>query len=147
MGLVAVPVTLRQAKEFVEAHHRHHKPTVGHKFSVGAQLDGELVGVAVAGRPVARHLDDGLTLEINRVATDGTKNACSFLYGGVRRVGKEMGYKRFVTYTLPEEGGASLRAAGWQLAGSAGGGSWNSEKRPREDKHPLQTKLRWESEA
>lgn len=146
MGLVAVPVTLRQAQGFVDRCHRHHRASVGHKFSVGAKLDGELVGVAIAGRPVSRHLDDGLTLEINRVATDGTKNACSFLYGVVRRVGREMGYTRFVTYTLPEEGGASLRAAGWRLHGEAGGGSWNCTSRKREDKHPTQGKLRWEWE-
>lgn len=112
-------------------------------------MDGKVVGVAIAGRPVSRHLDDGWTLEVSRVATDGTKNACSFLYGAIKRCGKAMGYTRFITYTLPQEGGASLRGAGWVLMSeAAGGGSWDtpSSGRPRVDTHPLQMKFRWESE-
>lgn len=145
MGLVPVPITYREATAFVKKHHRHHKPSRGQVFAIAAALDGEIVGVATAGRPVSYRLDDGWTLEVNRVATDGTRNACSFLYGACRRAGKAMGYRKFVTYTLPEEGGASLRAAGWQLVGEAGGGEWNSPSRPRVDTHPTQTKLRWEA--
>ena len=149
--LVAVPITFSEACEFIRQHHRHHVPPVGQKFCIGCALDGEIVGVATAGRPVSRILGaDGFVLEVNRVATDGTKNAPSFLYGAVRRAGIAMGYKRFVTYTLPEEGGASLRAAGWKLVTEvAGGGSWDtpSSGRPRVDKHPTQLKLRWEATA
>ena len=149
MSLVAVPITFSEASAFILQHHRHHLPPVGHKFSIGVADDsGEICGVACASRPVSRHLDDGWTLEISRVATNGTRNTCSFLYGAVKRAGKAMGYKRFVTYTLPEEGGASLRGAGWMLfSEAAGGGSWHTPNsgRPRVDKHPTQLKLRWEA--
>lgn len=109
-----VPVTLRQACQFVADHHRHNKPPRGHKFSIGLQHDGRLIGVAIAGRPVARHLDDGLTLEVCRTCTDGTANANSMLYGAIWRAAKAMGYRRAITYTQADETGASLRAAGWQ---------------------------------
>ena len=108
-----VPITLKQAREFVAAHHRHNKPPVGWKFGIGLQLGEKLIGVATAGRPVARHYDDGLTLEVNRTCTDGTPNANSMLYGAVWRAAKAMGYKRCITYTQADETGASLRAAGW----------------------------------
>ena len=107
------PVTFADAKRFVIDHHRHNKPPVGHKFSVGVEQDGKLCGVAMAGRPVARALDDGKTLEVNRTCTDGTPNANSMLYGAVWRAAKAMGYERCVTYTQADETGASLRAAGW----------------------------------
>lgn len=108
-----VPITFRDACAFVEELHRHNKPPRGHKFSIGLQ-DGEtLVGVAMAGRPVARHFDDGATLEVNRTCTDGTRNANSMLYGAVWRAAKAMGYERCITYTQHDESGASLRAAGW----------------------------------
>ena len=103
--------------------------------------------VAIVGRPVSRMLDDGNTLEVNRVATDGTKNACSALYGAARRATFALGYTRLVTYTLPEEGGASLRGAGFKLLGEAGGGSWSRTSRPRVDTAPLQGKFRWEAVA
>ena len=98
----------------------------------------------MAGRPVSRRLDDGFTLEINRICTDGTRNACSKLYGACMRAGKAMGYTKFITYTLPSEGGASLRATGWELVGEAGGGNWNSKNRPRVDTELDQLKLKWE---
>ena len=122
-----VPVTHAVANKFVRAQHRHHKPTVGAIFCVGVAVE-TLVGVAIVGRPVARALDDGATVEINRVCTDGTRNACSALLGAARRVAKELGYARVLTYTLPSEGGASLRAAGYKFDGEAGGPStaWNS---------------------
>ena len=144
MKLELVPVTQKEAIAFVERYHRNHAPSRGGKFSIGVAVDGEIVGVAMAGRPVSRVLDDGWTLEVNRVATDGTKNACSKLYGACLRAGKAMGYTRFITYTLPHEGGASLRASGWQLVGEAGGGNWNKPGRPRVDTELTQMKLRWE---
>lgn len=110
------PVTFADAKRFVSDHHRHNKPPVGHKFSIGVEQDGQLCGVAMAGRPVARALDDGKTLEVNRTCTDGTPNANSMLYGAVWRAAKAMGYERCVTYTQADETGASLRAAGWVRA-------------------------------
>lgn len=109
-----IPVTFKSACAFVTAFHRHNKPPVGHKFSIGLQSDDErLIGVAMAGRPVARHFDDGLTLEVNRTCTDGTLNANSMLYGAVWRAAKAMGYMRCITYTQQDESGSSLRAAGW----------------------------------
>jgi len=141
-----VPLPLAEANAFVQQHHRHHGRVVGHRFSLGvADVTREIRSVAIIGRPVARHLDDGLTLEITRVATDGAKDACSALYGAARRAAFALGYKRLVTYTLPSESGASLRGAGYRCVGEAGGGSWNKPSRPRVDKHPTQTKLRWEA--
>ena len=143
--MALVPMTLGEANEFVKRYHRHHQPVPGHKFSIGVS-DGEAIrGVAIVGRPVARAMDDGMTLEVNRVATDGAENACSMLYGACRRAAFALGYKRLVTYTLPSEGGASLRGAGYRLIGEAGGGTWNTPSRPRVDTHPLQPKLRWEA--
>jgi hypothetical protein len=98
----------------------------------------------VVGRPVARQLQDGYTAEVTRLASDGTRNACSLLYAAAWRACRALGYRRLVTYTLAEEGGASLRAAGWRCLGEAGGGSWSRENRPRVDRHPTQRKLRWE---
>ena len=112
--LSVVPVTFKAACEFVARLHRHNKPPVGHKFSIGLREGEALVGVAMAGRPIARHFDDGLTLEVNRTCTDGTPNANSALYGAVWRAAKAMGYKRAITYTQAEESGVSLRAAGWR---------------------------------
>lgn len=144
--LSIVPLPLSEANAFVYEHHRHHGRVVGHRFSLGvADANGEIRGVAIVGRPVARMLDDGLTLEITRVATDGCKDACSALYGACRRATFALGYKKLVTYTLPSESGASLKAAGYRLMGEAGGGSWDRTSRPRVDTHPTQTKLRWEA--
>ena len=111
----AVPPHLREANEFVAKYHRHNLPTVGGKFAVGASVDGKLVGVAIAVRPVARRLGDCKTLEVLRVCTDGTRNANSFLYGRVKRIGLLMGYSKVITYTLEEESGASLRAVGAEV--------------------------------
>ncbi|MBM63256.1 MAG: hypothetical protein CL484_09945 [Acidobacteria bacterium] len=143
-SLELLPITQKEAKSFIEQYHRHHAPSVGGKFSVAVAMDDTIVGVAMAGRPVSRILDDGFTLEINRVCTDGTRNACSKLYAACMRTGREMGYKRFITYTLPEESGASLRGAGWRLVGEVGGGNWNKPSRPRVDTVLTQGKLRWE---
>lgn len=96
--LSLTPVSLSEANAFVARCHRHHKPVVGHKFSIGCMADGRLVGVAIVGRPVSRYLDNGLTLEVNRLCTDGTKNACSFLYAAAWRAARAMGYRKIVTY-------------------------------------------------
>lgn len=108
-----VPVTLREACAFIAEHHRHNKPPRGWKFGIALRNGDEMCGVATAGRPVARHFDDGITLEVNRTCTDGTRNANSMLYGAVWRAAKAMGYMRCITYTQHDECGASLRAAGW----------------------------------
>ena len=142
--LQIVPCELAEANEFVRQHHRHHRPVPGHKFSLAVIAGERVCGVAIVGRPVARMSDDGMTLEVNRVATDGTPNACSALYGAARRATFALGYRRLVTYTLPSEGGASLRGAGWKLLGEAGGGKWSRPSRPRVDLHPTQVKLAWE---
>jgi hypothetical protein len=139
-----VPITLREANAFVATHHRHHKPTVGHKFSIGCANDGEIVGVVIVGRPVSRHLDDGWTLEVNRLCTDGTKNVCSMLYAAAWRAAKAMGYRRVITYILDTETGTSLKAAGWKCVGKAGGLRWTGERRPEVDLCPAQMKLKFE---
>lgn len=144
MKLTLTPIHFDEAAAFVARHHRHHKPPLSHKFSIAASLNGQVVGVVIVGRPVARHLDDGWTLEVTRLCTDGTRNACSFLYAAAARAAFALGYRSIGTYTLPEEGGASMRGAGWKLIGERGGGSWSVPSRPRVDTHPLQRKLRWE---
>lgn len=144
--LMITPITLDEANAFVNMHHRTHGRVPGAKFSIAvSDNDGKVRGVVMVGRPVARGNDDGWTVEVNRLATDGARNACSMLYAAAWRAAKAMGYRRLITYTRPEEGGASLRAAGWRLIGERGGGSWNCKSRPRVDKHPLQAKLLWEA--
>lgn len=126
--------------------HRHHGRVQGCKFSIGVvDGDGTLRGVAIVGRPTARHRDDGATAEVTRLATDGCPNACSALYAASWRTARAMGYRRLGTYILDSEPGTSLRAAGWTLMGEAGGGTWNRPNRAREDKHPTQPKLLWEA--
>ena len=110
-----VPITLKEANAFVSEYHRHHGPVTGHKFSIGLAEGENIVGVVIVGRPVSRYLDDGWTLEVNRLCTDGSRNACSMLYGAAWRAVRAMGYKRLVTYILESESGA---ACGLQ-AGSA----------------------------
>ena len=100
--LELVPISQREAFAYVERLHRHHKPPRGSVFQLAAAKEGEIVGVAIVGRPVARRLQDGWTLEVNRCCTNGSRNACSFLYGAAWRVTKSLGYKRLITYTLPE---------------------------------------------
>ena len=102
------------------------------------------MGVAIVGRPVSRYLDDGLTLEVNRLCTTGEQNACSMLYGAAARAAKAMGYHKIITYTLDSEPGTSLRAAGWTCAGPAGGERWTGQRRPAADLYPAQMKLRYE---
>ena len=142
--LSLTPVSLSEANAFVARCHRHHKPVVGHKFSIGCMADGRLVGVAIVGRPVSRYLDNGLTLEVNRLCTDGTKNACSFFLRCRMAAARAMGYRKIVTYILDTESGASLRAAGWKCAGLAGGKRWTGSRRPAADLYPAQMKYRYE---
>lgn len=125
MALVIKPMTLKAANEFVREYHRHNIPTVGGKFAIACFNDDKLCGVAVCGRPVARRLDNGMTLEIYRNCTDGTRNACSKLYGAAVRIARDMGYRKVITYTLESEDGASVKAANFKWAGKAGKQAWN----------------------
>jgi hypothetical protein len=145
--LELVRISLDEANAFVSEHHRHHQPVVGHLFSLGAALAGKVVGVVIVGRPVSRMRDDGETAEVTRLCTDGTKNACSFLYGAAARAAFALGFKRIGTYILASEPGTSLTAAGWRSLGERGGGSWSRGERPRVDTHPLQAKILFEAEA
>lgn len=142
--LTLTPINLKTANAFVQQYHRHHKPTRGHKFSIGVSDNGALVGVAICGRPVARRLDDGYTLEVNRLCTDGTPNACSILYAAAYRAARAMGYNKVITYILDTENGTSLKAAGYTCEGRAGGLEWNGAKAPKQaDQYPRQMKTRW----
>lgn len=134
MALRLVPVDFASAAAFVDANHRHHRRPAGHKFSIGvANDDDELVGVAMVGRPVARKLDDGLTLEVNRTCTDGTRNANSMLYAAAWQAAKALGYRRLITYTQDGESGASLSAAGWKVVAELPARKgWDTPSRRRE---------------
>lgn len=143
MHMQVIPVSLAEANAFVAKYHRHHKPVRGHKFSIGCMIDGRLVGVAIVGRPVSRYLDNGLTLEVNRLCTDGTKNACSFLYSRAAKIAKDLGYRKIITYILESESGTSLRAAGWCKEATTKGGKWDCPSRPRHTTAPTDKKQRW----
>jgi hypothetical protein len=146
MKLKIVPSSIRSANEFVRLHHRHHGMVQGAKFALAvAKEDGTIVGIALVGRPISRLLDNGFTLEVTRVAVDGTPNACSALYGAAWRVAKALGYQSIITYTLASESGTSLKAAGWRLVAKCEGGSWSRPSRPRLDQHPTEPKLRWQA--
>lgn len=135
-------ITLKEANAFIGAVHRHHGRACGCRFAIGAYQDGRLVGVAVCGRPVARHLR--ASLECTRLATDGTEHACSFLYARCRRIAQALGYTSLKTYTLATESGASLRAVRAKDEGIVVGRSWDRPRRGRTDKHPTVDKRRWE---
>lgn len=132
-SLTITPISFEEANAFVSTHHRHHKPTVGCKFCVAVSLTNEVRGVAIVGRPVGRGFDDGYTLEVNRCCTLGDRNAPSMLYRAAWRAARALGYRRLITYTLPIEGGASLRGAGFTLLHQTRGGNWNCAARPRID--------------
>ena len=154
----AIPIELKDANEFVGRLHRHHLPVHRDKFRIACQADdGHLCGVGQCARPVSRNLDDGKTIEVVRVCTDGTENACSFIYSRLARISKEMGYERIITYILESESGTSLKASGWtKVAAGCGGYSWNTPSRPREivdgqlsfiqqrEKYPTEKKQRWQ---
>ncbi len=145
LKLSTSPINFDKAKEFVDTYHRHHASPQGYKFAV-ALSDGDItVGVAIAGRPVSRFRDNGVTLEVTRLCVkNGYKNACSMLYSAITRIAKELGYKNILTYTLENESGKSLLAAGFEFIGITQGKSWSNAKRPREDKHPLCNKKIWQ---
>lgn len=143
MSLALRPIGLRAANDYVATTHRHSKPVRGQKFATSV-VNGQLCGVAIAGRPVARGLDDGTTIEILRVCTDGTRNACSMLYGACCRAAAGMGYSLAVTYTLKSEGGASLRAAGFRPVAEVQDRQWDCASRPREQRDLIGDKVRWE---
>lgn len=141
-----MPLTLKRANRLVAEWHRHHRPTQGGLFAIGCGQDGELVGAVICGRPVSRMLDDGETVEVTRCVTNGTRNACSFLYRAAARAAVALGYSKLITYTLDSESGASLKGAGMKCVGLKGGGNWNKPGRARRDTELTQQKLRWEIE-
>ena len=139
-------IELKEANAFVAEHHRHHSPVRGHRFSIGVvDAAGQLHGVAIVGRPVARAIDYTTTVEVLRLCTDGTLNACSMLYSACRRAARELGYRRIITYILEDEPGTSLRAAGWRDCYNTAGGSWDTPARRREDKAPTCPKRLYEA--
>lgn len=141
-----VPISFETACQFVAEWHRHHQPPVGHKFSIGAGDGNMLVGVVIVGRPVARHLDNGQTLEVTRTATDGTPNANSMLYAAAWRAAKALGYTRLITYTQAGESGASLRASGWRVvAERPPRPGWDTPSRPRESRNANVQRYLWEA--
>lgn len=140
------PCSYQMARDFVGEHHRHNKPPPGHKFSIACYEDGRLCGVCMVGRPVARHLDDGLTLEVNRCCTDGTRNACTILYGAATRAAKTLGYKRIITYTRQSESGTSLKASNWICDGTAGGTHWTGKRYEQTAMVLDEMKVRWRKE-
>jgi len=140
-----IPMTLKEARIFVDQHHRHHRSPIGGLFAIGLSANDEVVGVAITGRPVNRNLDNGWTAEVLRVCLlEEVPNGCSQLYGASWRAARALGYRRLVTYTLQEEKGTSLLASGWKIVAKTRGGSWDTPSRPRVNTHPLQGKLRWE---
>jgi hypothetical protein len=149
--MILAPITLRAAAAFIAKHHRHCAAPKGWKFGISLRGPrGGLLGVVVVARPVARMLDNGYTAEITRLCTPrlgGRKNACSKLYAAARRAAFAMGYRKIVTYTLDEESGTSLLAAGFIPVAESGGGTWNRPSRNRVDAGPLGAKIRWESTA
>jgi hypothetical protein len=140
----ARPLTLRQANKYVQQYHRHHKESRGHRFSISAERDGALCGVCIVGRPVARNCDPERIAEVVRLCTDGTKNACSFLYAASARACAAMGFEKIQTYILESEDGTSLKAAGWAYEYTTRGGSWNRPSRAgRREDQPQEPKQLW----
>ena len=141
--LRVVPLTLAQGKEFVGQEHRHHPPQLTHRFTLGCLRGDELCGVCVVGKPVARNTDQYNVAEVSRLATDGTFNACSFLYGAAARACKAMGYKSIQTFILEEESGTTLKAAGWEFVSKSPGGDWYTT-RPGVMRTPSGPKQKWQ---
>lgn len=140
-------IAQREARDFIDCNHRHNRAPIGWKFGAGIYNDADLVGVVWVGRPVARALDDGSTLEINRccVAPTGLAwNACSQLYGWACREAERLGYRKVITYTLESEKGSSLKASNFTPVARTKGGTWNCPSRPRTDKAPTCRKIRWQ---
>ena len=141
-------IELSEANAFVAAYHRHHEPVTGHRFSLGVYDANKLCGVAIVGRPVARKINQHTIVEVTRLCTDGTRNACSILYGACARAAKALGYERIITYILCSENGASLRASGWTcVSKKCGGKQWTGERVPKQTPlRPLEYKKRFERE-
>ena len=138
------PINISEAKNYVKIHHRHNIPPTGGKFAISCFENERMCGVAICGRPVSRFLDNGETLEIYRNCTDGTKNACSKLYGACVRIAKNMGYKKVITYTLESESGTSLKASNLRLIGKAGGKEWTGKRKREYYVSPKELKNKWE---
>ena len=146
--LEIVPISLKDAKIWVNRTHRHHRAPQGGYFAVAVARDNEVIGVAIVGRTLSRSLDDGWTVEATRVAVlENQPNACSKLYAQAWKTARALGYRRMVTYTLDTEPGTSLRAAGWKIIGEVKGRHWHTPSRPRINREPLQDKLRWETDS
>lgn len=143
MPLHLQPITYADACQFIRRHHRHHLPPQGWKWGIAVNNGASVVGVITVGRPVARRSDDGLTLEVTRCCTDGTKNAPSKLYGAAWRAAKAMGFHRLITFTLASESGTSLSGSGWRVLYQTPGKSWSVSSRPRQNNHPLGPKVKW----
>jgi hypothetical protein len=141
------PIKLEDANAFISLHHRHHKAAQGHRFSICGIIENRICGVAIIGRPVARAINYMRVCEVTRLCTDGTPNACSFLYGAAARIVKEMGYEKIQTYTLESESGVSLRASGWTMIAITTGGQWTHTKgKPRRTDQPTDPKCRYEKQ-
>jgi hypothetical protein len=146
-----VPLTLLAANALVLKWHRHHKPIVGHRFSLGVKNDdGELIGAAIIGHPSARTVDQDCVVEVRRLVTNGTPNACSMLYQAAARTAKEMGFEHIHTFILASEPGTSLKASGWSREVESPGGFWRDEVRHGQQvlfdlgaSHPTGAKVRW----
>ena len=130
-------IELKAANDYVTEHHRHHMAVRGHRFSLACYENDRLCGVAIVGRPRSRRIDQHMTVEVLRLCTDGTHNACSKLYGACRRAARALGYDRLITYILEVENGKSLSASGFSYCYTNKGGSWNQPGRPRTDKAPV----------
>lgn len=144
--LHVIPLELTEANHLVARWHRHHQPSQGHRFSLGViDPDGTVHGACIVGRPVARLAGAPRdVLEVVRLVTDGTPNACSILYAAAARAGAAMGYRRIQTYILDDEPGTTLTAAGWSDEGEAGGGQWkHTDGKPRRTDQPTGMKRRW----
>lgn len=145
LALEVFPLTLKALNGVVAEHHRHHKPIVGHRFSLGVRDrdTGVIHGACSVGRPVARLTEQYEIAEVTRLVTDGTKNACSILYAAAARACLAMGYRSIQTFILDTEPGTSLKAAGWIMVGtSAGGDGWQSRNGRRNDQ-PTTPKNKW----
>ena len=146
--LEITPVTLREARAWVNRHHRHHRAPQGGLFAIGTAIGdpmGKMVGVAIVGKPVARALDNDFTVEVRRLAVlEGFPNACSMLYAACWRAARAMGYRKAITYVLDTEPGTSVAAAGWKVVAQTKPEGWDRPGRPRVDLYPEQAKLRFE---
>jgi len=140
----AIPLNQATVNTYIATYHRHHGTIRCDKYRIGCEVDGFLVGVIQVARPVSRHLDNGLTLEVARLCTNGDMpNVCSFLYARAAKIAKLMGYEKIITYILDSETGASLRAVGWTKEVDIKGHSWSCPSRPRNTVAPICDKQRW----